>query len=1171
MLVRCNGPSLPSILDVAPNTIVADRFVRDSGAKWIDLATGASVALRVWPVDSATAPQAHADRGAALVSLWHPHLLTPIDYGLLGRDWRFEAWPPCRPCQMHGGRRAAQAIRSALSFLQAQGLALGRAGWGRVRESGGRVVLVPDRGTACRSDLPGCRRDNQVQAWDELLGAWSPPAGLRIAGMRLLERMATRWVADVLDHGESGETRVVGVRAQAGAGVSKFVRRLARGARARGYVPIDAAVAAGRPSVLAALHERHVLVIDRPAGRHAATGLLLSLGVKGAHGVVVLSIGPAAERATARGCEPGPQVALDALPPERLAAAASIYPANAWAAPEILELARQSAGLPGRFVALLRGDPPPEMARRKPASWLVRESGATYVARPPSRVRPDIAGLRARAERGSALAGAGRHAAAERLLRATAAAFARRACQDEAAASGLRLVELKVRRGRIREAEAELRRLDRYEDPVVRLRATIASAAIRIDEARLVEAEHAARAASLAAARGQCRELECDAALVLARCLFWQGRIAEAGETLRSGTAVTPVQSVRVQSRLARVELARPNLAAAGRAAAAALASAETADGQPALAGARSAQALVLAAIGDVAGFREAIRVALDAARRAHDPLLALRVRLAAADGCGRLGLVAEAGGATLRLRRWLKRPLPSLLRGRVLQALGALGDQAAADEAGRFVRGTGACGVGGPSREDHHMEGLQELSDVLRICHEAQDEIVALGRVCAILRERLRAIGVSAVVEGGERAVAHAGALPARSSDIGARATAAGMVIGPTLTAGGIEAAAPLRYGGRTIGALVGRWPIDATLDGHRTGAILAAAAAACAPSMQAALDRRAVPSVANAPDVPALIGASTAIEGLREAARRAAGAPFSVLIEGESGSGKELVAHLIHLQSPRRDRRFCALNCAALTDDLLEAELFGHARGAFTGAIAERAGLFEEADHGTLLLDEVSELSPRAQAKLLRAIQDGEIRRVGENLPRQVDVRLVAATNRALDQEVTGGRFRADLRYRLDVIRIVVPPLRDRAEDIPELAAHFWAQAIRRTGSRATLDPDTLAALARYDWPGNVRELQNVMAALVVQAGTRGRVGPRALPECIARIPESGGASTLDAARESFERRFVRAALARAGGHRGRAARVLGISRQGLTKLLRRLDIDPAPPACESARIAR
>src|SRR4029079_11490015 len=224
---------------------------------------------------------------------------------------------------------------------------------------------------------------------------------------------------------------------------------------------------------------------------------------------------------------------------------------------------------------------------------------------------------------------------------------------------------------------------------------------------------------------------------------------------------------------------------------------------------------------------------------------------------------------------------------------------------------------------------------------------------------------------------------------------------------------------------------------------------------------------------------GVTAAMLELRKAVDRAAAAPYPVLVDGESGSGKELVARAIHRGSLRRSRTFCSLNCAALPDDLVEAELFGHARGAFTGAIAERVGVFEEAHTGTLFLDEVGELSPRAQAKVLRVIQEGELRRIGENTSRRVDVRIVSATNRELRAETAAGRFRLDLLYRLDVLRVGGPPLRDRREDIPILTEHIWREAAARCGSRATLGPPVVTALAKYDWPGNVRELQNVLAA--------------------------------------------------------------------------------------------
>jgi two-component system response regulator HydG len=395
-------------------------------------------------------------------------------------------------------------------------------------------------------------------------------------------------------------------------------------------------------------------------------------------------------------------------------------------------------------------------------------------------------------------------------------------------------------------------------------------------------------------------------------------------------------------------------------------------------------------------------------------------------------------------------------------------------------------------------------------------------------------------------------------------RAVAAGVTIAPERCGDRLEAAAPVRTGGVVIGAIVARWTIGTPHDLSLAGPLLAAAAAAAAALLSAAgarARRLAVPALAE------LVGTGRAMAEVRRTIERAAAAPFPVLIEGESGCGKELVARALHRASQRRHRPFCTLNCAAIPDDLVEAELFGHVRGAFTGAVSERTGVFEEAHGGTLLLDEVGELSPRAQAKLLRVVQEGELRRVGETTARKIDVRVLAATNRDLRQEVAGGRFRLDLLYRLDVIRIAVPPLRERREDISVLAVRFWQEATSRVGSRATLSPATLLALGRYDWPGNVRELQNTLAALAVRAARRGVVPPAALGPPFTDEP-SGEALRLEEARRTFDERFVRAALVRTGGHRARAAAELGVTRQGLTKLMQRLGIAEAKQEAAAMR---
>jgi transcriptional regulator with PAS, ATPase and Fis domain len=332
-------------------------------------------------------------------------------------------------------------------------------------------------------------------------------------------------------------------------------------------------------------------------------------------------------------------------------------------------------------------------------------------------------------------------------------------------------------------------------------------------------------------------------------------------------------------------------------------------------------------------------------------------------------------------------------------------------------------------------------------------------------------------------------------------------------------------------------------------------------APRVDALL-ARAREECATCTTIPELVGVSAAMSELRRAIERAARAPFSVMLEGESGVGKELAARAIHALSARRERLFCDVNCAALPDELLESELFGHAKGAFTGAVADKPGLFEEADGGTLFLDEVADLSPRAQAKLLRVLQQQEVRRLGETFTRKVDVRLVAAANRDMRAEVAAGRFRADLLFRLDVIHLRVPPLRERSEDIPLLAQHCWREASERVGSRATLTHGVLAALAGHSWPGNVRELQNVVAALAVAAPSQGSVRRSLLPAALTSAAPVVGGSLADA-RLEFEKRFVHAALSRSGGSRSRAAAELGLSRQGLVKTMVRLGIGTSPTA--------
>ena len=453
-------------------------------------------------------------------------------------------------------------------------------------------------------------------------------------------------------------------------------------------------------------------------------------------------------------------------------------------------------------------------------------------------------------------------------------------------------------------------------------------------------------------------------------------------------------------------------------------------------------------------------------------------------------------------------------------------------------------------------MNLLQGVSTLLQVMQDADDEYTALRRGCAWARAQASVDAVGIVANEGTTLIAGEGVSIADLSDPELRdALEPGR--GCTVAHGPIAiVTASIRYGGSRIGVAVVRGRRDAA---ETLGGAAIALASACAPALRARLDTLAL-TAASQTMVPEILGRSPAVAALREATARAAATPFPVLIEGESGTGKELVARALHRLSARRDRRFAALNCAALTDDLVEAELFGYTRGAFTGAVNNRAGLFEESHGSTLFLDEVTELSPRAQAKLLRVLQEREIRRVGEHLSRPVDVRVVAATNLPLAEAVGSGRFREDLLFRLAVVRIRVPPLRDRIEDVPLLAQAFWRSVVRETDKRVQLAPDAVAALCRHRWPGNVRELQNVIAGLVVAAPTRGRVSARHVAQVLGGVTRETElpAQTLESARRSFEQRIVATALARHAGRRTRAARELGLSRQGLAKAMKRLGFD-------------
>ncbi|MEW6307892.1 MAG: sigma 54-interacting transcriptional regulator [Bacillota bacterium] len=311
-------------------------------------------------------------------------------------------------------------------------------------------------------------------------------------------------------------------------------------------------------------------------------------------------------------------------------------------------------------------------------------------------------------------------------------------------------------------------------------------------------------------------------------------------------------------------------------------------------------------------------------------------------------------------------------------------------------------------------------------------------------------------------------------------------------------------------------------------------------------------------------IIGNSAGIIAVHRLIRKVAPTDSTVLVRGESGTGKELVAQAIHAGSARTSSPFVTINCAALPETLLESELFGHARGAFTGAVSAKKGLFEEADGGTLFLDEIGDVSLALQAKLLRVLQEHEFMRIGETKPRQVDVRVIAATNRNLEQTVAAGSFRSELYYRLNVVSISLPALRERREDIPLLARAFLERFRLRTGrSLGGFAPEAMGALCGYDWPGNVRELENALERAVILCEGE-LIGLADLPEAIAGeaadIPHTG--PPFREAVESFQRRLICDALERAGWIQSRAARSLGLKRTTLSEMMKRLGIGNRGP---------
>lgn len=962
-------------------------------------------------------------------------------------------------------------------------------------------------------------------------------------GMRLLTPAALLPLTDILDDGRAGHPVQVFCAADPGGGATTFLLMAAMEGRKRGYVPVSTGTLERCPDLWSVLSSRTCLMLcDAPERAEAAYRWLFRAAATSSRSHVLLRIGT-------RAASPRADVVLGLKPfsADVLAAHVHVYPARL-SEGEVRRAAVRSGGLPRKFLDCLRGHhrevrPMLQVAEARPAYGLEEAPSSDLGLQHP------WSDLIASALRSWAQ---GRRLGAERDLRQVASAARRRQMDTAAAAAEVELARLLAARGRTTAARELLASAREVCDNSASLSIACALALADVDlaEGALETAENVFRV---------CRTQEPErAGIGLTRTLCWQARYEEAAyavaPALEAADARTRAEGLIL---LGISALGQHDLPRAAHAAAEALSLGEAHEAPGVTAFAAELLVSVHGRLGDWESVGRYAGRGLLAARTAGSSTAILHLRVAVLEARRRCRRDPDRRGLERLLR--VAPGAPGLTRARiwVLAMCVHPVERSRVEFEARvraFVQTSGARALLPEVAEPAGAALARDVEALLAIQERAPSAREGLQQLADWLRER---VGARALVISGPDALAlvRSGQMDAIAAARRVLTTRAAQP--PWASTDGLEAAVLVRHADIVRGALACRWPLSRHVSAQ-TLPLMSAAASIVGPVLSELAER---PATQGSPASDGMIGRSAAIQRLRDLVTRAAPAPFPVIVEGESGVGKELVARAIHQASPRRLRACVAINCAALTDDLLEAELFGHARGAFTGAHVERAGLFEQADGGSVFLDEVSELSPRAQAKLLRVLQDGEVRRIGESHARKVDVRVIAASNRSLNVEVEAGKFRSDLLFRLAVVRISVPPLRARAEDIPILAAHFWQTAASRAASRAVLSAEAIARLSRYEWPGNVRELQNVIAALAVQV-PRGRILPGHV-SALLDTPEEEGASleadvaTLDRARHDFERQFVSRTLARCGGRHTTAARQLGISRQGLAKLLHRLQL--------------